>query len=58
VITVPLALICVWVAFALMVRAYRLRRDAGKTQEEPLSLPAQQSEPAIGNEAIRKERNP
>ena len=58
VITVPLALICVWVAFALMVRAYRLRRDAGKPQEEPLSLPAQQSEPAIGNEAIRKDRNP
>jgi cardiolipin synthase len=58
VITVPLAMICVWVAFALMVRAYRLRRDAQKPEEEPLPFPARESEPAIGNDAIRQDRKP
>jgi hypothetical protein len=46
-----------WVAAALLVRPYRLRRDRDKPAKEFSTDEARQSQPPLGNNAIRQERN-
>jgi cardiolipin synthase A/B len=57
VITIPLALICGWVAVALLIRAYQLHRDGDKYGEYLASHQARQSQSVIGNEIIGRDEN-
>jgi cardiolipin synthase len=57
VITIPLALICGWVGVTLLVRAYRLHRDAGKYAQDLASYRARHSQSAMVNQATRQDKN-
>jgi len=57
VISIPIALICGWVAVALLVRAYRIHRDGEKFTGYLSSNRDRQSQSVIGKEIVGRDKN-
>jgi cardiolipin synthase len=57
VLTIPIAVICAWVAVALLLRAYKLHRYGEKYARHLASQQTRQSRSAMGKEIIRRDKN-